>query len=191
MLRNMFLLFTAVDVLAISTVLDQGKPELHQLAIMWLVVYSSVAAWALGMRAWKECQGSCPGPQALLRILTCSSLYLGGCAAALQFGGKNPQEWLGIYLFLVVYLIRLMPAAAATVVVSPFLWISRPRVATLPLVLICQLGCWYGGWTFLGGESGWQEAFLYIGMWAPGWGYALMIGGVILKPLLPREKPAG
>lgn len=182
----MFLLFTAIDLLAIQTVLDQRSPELAQFAVLWLILYSSVAAWALGIRAWKECQGDCPGPQALLRLLTCSSLFFAGCAAAVQFAGKNPEEWVGIYLFLIVYLIRLVPAAAATVLITPFLWISRPQAKTTIPVVICQACCWYGGYQFFGGQEGWREAFLYIALWAPAWGYALMIGGVILKPILNR-----
>lgn len=188
MLRNMFLLFTAVDVLAISLALDQSKPELAHLALMWLLLYSAAAASALGARAWKECQGDCPGPQLLLRILTCSSLFFAGCAAAIEFAGKNPEEWMGIFLFLVVYLIRLLPAAAATILVSPFLWVSRPDLRTLPLLLICQACCWYGGRVFFGGQPGWQEPFLYTSIWVPSWSYALMIGGVMLKPMLPRRK---
>jgi len=186
MLRNMFLLFTAVDLLAIHAALDQRHPETAQFALMWLLLYSSVAAWALGVRAWKECQGDCPGPQALLRLLTCSSLVFAGCAAALQFAGKNPGEWLAVYLFLLVYLIRLLPPAAATVLMSPFLWISQPRLKTAILVVIAQACCWYGGHMFFGGQEGWCEAFLYLGLWAPNWGYALMIGGIMLKPILNR-----
>ena len=184
----MFVLFTLADLLAINVALDQSKPEMAHFALMWLLLYSSVAGWALGMRAWKECQGGVPGPQALLRLLTCSSLFFAGCAAALEFAGKNPGDWLGVYLFLVVYLLRLTPPAAATILMSPFLWAGRPEVKTLVLVLVCQLCCWYGGWLVFGGQEGWREAFLYVSLWAPNWGYALMIGGIILKPLLPREK---
>ena len=187
MLRNMFLLFTAIDVLAINAVLDSGNPETAQFALMWLLFYSSVAGWALGIRAWKECQGDCPGLQALLRILTCSSLFFGACAAIIKLGSGNPEQWVGIYLFVVVYLLRLTPAAAATVLVVPFLWVSQPQVKTVVLVAICQICCWYGGWVVFSGQEGWRESFLYLGLWAPNWGYALMVGGMLIKPLLRKE----
>ena len=188
MLRNMFLLFTAIDFLAISALLDPGESATKELAVWWLLLYSSVAAWALGARAWKECQGDCPRPQALLRILTCSSLFFSGCAAAVQFAGKSPEGWIGVFLFLVVYLIRLLPAAAATILVSPFLWICQPKIKTVPLLLICQACCWYGGWAFFGGQPGWREVFLQAAVWIPGWSYALMVGGVMLRLVLPAEK---
>jgi len=190
MLRNMFVLFTIIDVLAINAALDQSNPQLAQLGFMWLVLYSAVPAWAIGMRAWKECQGNCGGPQTLLRMLACSSIVYAACAATVDFAGKNPEEWLSIFLFIVVYLLRLTPAAAATVLMSPFLWISQPKLKTLVLVLICQVCCWYGGRTLLGQEADWHLIFLYYGLWAPNWGFALMIGGVMLKPLLKGEAPA-
>lgn len=188
MLRNMFLLFTVMDVFAIQAVLDSANPELAQFALMWLLFYSSVAAWALGLRAWKECQGDCPGPQALLRILTCSSLFFGACAAIIKFGGSRPEQWAGIYVFILIYLIRLTPAAAATVLLTPFLWVSQPKGKTLTLVAISQICCWYGGWVVFQGQQGWREAFLHLSLWAPNWGYALMIGGLLIKPLLKKEE---
>lgn len=188
MLRNMFLLFTAVDVLAINAVLDSGNPETAQFAVMWLLFYSSVAGWALGIRAWKECQGDCPGPQALLRILTCSSLFFGACAAIIKLNSGNPEQWKGIYLFVVVYLLRLTPAAAATVLMTPFLWVSQPKVKTVVLVAICQVCCWYGGWVVCAGQEDWRQGFLTLGLWAPNWGYALMVGGLLIKPLLKKEE---
>jgi len=188
MLRNMFLLFTAIDVLAISAVLDSGNPEIAQFALMWLLFSSSVPAWALGIRGWKECQGDCSGPQALLRILTCSSLFFGACAAIIKLGSGNPEQWVGIYLIVVVYLLRLTPAAAATVLMTPFLWVSQPKVKTVVLVAICQICCWYGGWVVFSGQEGWREGFLHFGMWAPNWGYALMVGGMLIKPLLLKKE---
>ena len=187
MLKNMFLLFTAIDVLAINAVLDSGHPETAQFALMWLLFYSSVAAWALGVRAWKECQGDCPGPQALLRILTCSSLFFGACAAIIKLSSGNPEQWVGIYLFVVVYLLRLTPAAAATVLMTPFLWVSQPKVKTIVLVAICQICCWYGGWVVCAGQEDWRQSFLILGLWAPNWGYALMVGGLLIRPLLKKE----
>lgn len=187
MLRNMFVLFTLIDFLAVNAALDSGNPQAAQLGLMWLLLYSAVPGWALGMRAWKECQGNCPGPQTLLRMLTCSSIVYGACAAALQFATKNPEEWLSIYLFVVVYLLRLTPPAAATVLMSPFLWISQPKIKTLVAVLICQACCWYGAWSIFGKEGDWHLIFLYYGLWIPNWGFALMIGGVMLKPLLKGE----
>lgn len=184
----MFVLFTLIDLLAINAVLDQRNPETAQFALMWLLLYSAVAGWALGARAWKECQGKVPGPQALLRLLTCSSIFFAACSAALQFAGKNPEDWLGIYLFLVVYVLRLTPAAAATILMTPFLWVSQPKLKTLVTVIICQACCWYGGELVFRGQDRWYEGFLYTSLWAPNWGYALMIGGVMLKPLLKDEK---
>lgn len=189
MLRNMFLLFTAVDLLAINAILDGRSEEIAQMALMWLLLYSSVAGWAMGARAWKECQGHCPGPQAMLRILTCSSIFYAACAAALQFGSQNPETWVGVYLFLLVYFLRLTPPAAATILVTPFLWISQPRSKTVLLVLICQVCCWYGGYRLTGGQAGWRDVFLQFGLWAPNWGFALMVGGMMLKPLLKHEPP--
>ncbi|MFN8606647.1 MAG: hypothetical protein U0931_03885 [Vulcanimicrobiota bacterium] len=187
MLRNMFLLFTGLDLLAINEILTNRNEEAVQFSIMWLLFYSAVAGWALGARAWKECQGNCPAPQALLRVLACSSLFYGACAAALQFGGRNPDSWLGVYLFLLIYLLRLTPPAAATILVTPFLWVSQPRLKTLVLVAISQACCWYGGYRVTGGQEGWRDAFLQVSLWIPNWGFALMVGGLLLKPLLNNE----
>lgn len=179
----MFLLFTALDLLAINEILSQRSEEMVQFATMWLLFYSSVVAWVVGSRAWKQCRDDCPAAQTLLRLLTCSSLVYAGCAAAFRYGG-SPESWAGIWLFLVVYLIRLTPPAAATILVTPFLWISQPQSKTLVLVVICQISCWFGGYVLTGGQQGWQPGFLYVGLWAPSWSYALMVGGLLLKPLL-------
>ncbi len=185
----MFLLLTAVDLLAINALLSGSSDATRQLGLMWLLFYSSVAGWAIGLRAWKECQGNCAGTQTMLRLLACSALVYAACTAALQFGGQDPQSWLAVYLFLSVYVLRLTPPAAATVVLTPFLWISQPRLKTLALLLICQVCCWYGGYRLTEGQPDWQHAFLYVGMWAPNWGFGLMVGGLMLKPLLKNEPP--
>lgn len=185
----MFLLFTALDLLAINEILTQRSEEIVQFALMWLLFYSAVAAWVLAGRAWIECRGQCSAAQALLRLLTCSSIFYAGCAAAFRFS-SNPESWAGIWLFLMVYLIRLTPPAAATILASPFLWLSQPRVSTLGLLLICQACCWFGGYSMTDGQEGWREAFLQFGMWAPNWSFALVIGGLMLKPLLREDSEA-
>lgn len=187
----MFLLFTAVDLLAINAVVEMRSESIVRMALMWLVIYSSVAGLVLGARAWKECRGDCPRPQALLRILTCSSLFYAACTAALQFGWKNPEAGFGVYLFLIVYVMRLTPPAAATVLLSPFLWTRQPQVKLLVLVVICQVCCWYGGYRVTGGDPGWCNHFLLFSLWVHHWGFALMVGGLLLKPLLGCGSTAG
>ena len=187
MLKLMFIMLTAIDMVAINAALEQSSPEAAQLGLMWLFYYSALVGWLIGLKAWKDCKGQDGAGVVLLRLATASSLVFAGVSAALHYSGKNPQEWLSLFLFMAVYLFRLAPLASASIVLTPFLFLSAPRPGMFLGMLVCQLCAWVGGYLALGNEPGWMEAFLMFGMWAPNWGFGLMVGGLLLKPILPRS----
>ena len=187
MLKLLFAILTVIDMVAINAAIEQPSPEAAQLGLMWLLYYSALVGWLIGFRAWKDCKGQDGPSPALLRLCAANSLIFAGVSAALHFSGKNPQEWLSLYLFMAVYLFRLAPLSAASIVISPFLFLSNPRLKALLALLVCQVCAWWGGYLALGQDPAWKESFLLFGMWAPNWGFGLMAGGLLLKPMLPRS----
>jgi len=187
MLKLMFVFLTAIDLFAISTILEQSSPEAANLALMWLLYYSSLVGWVIGGRAWQECSSTANGSLTMIRLCTANSLVFAAVAAALQFGGRNPEEWMSLSIFMAVYLFRLAPLAAASVVLTPFLCLSARRPGAVLAVLICQACAWWGAHLALGQDPTWKESFLLFGLWLPNWGFGFMAGGLLLKPLLGRE----
>ena len=192
MLKLMFVLLTAIDILAINAFLEQTSPEATQLGLMWLFYYSSLIGWLIGAKAWQECKINAGSSLTLIRLCTANSMVFAAVAAALNYSGKDPQEWLGLYLYMGVYLFRLGPLAAASIVLTPFLCLSARRPGAILAVVICQACAWWGAHLTLGQDPTWKESFLMFGLWIPNWGFGLMTGGLLLKPILsrPESQPA-
>lgn len=188
MLKILFLILTAIDGLAIRTLTEGAAPETASLAINWLFYFSCLPGWFIGGVAWKACRTEEGQGLQALRMMAANALVFAALASIFHFTQPVPPNAPGIYLFLLVYLFRVLPMAAVSVLVSPFIWVGTPRKgAALFTALLCQGAAWMGAYLVLAPQPEWPTAFLTFSLWFPNWGFAAMVGGLVISPLLSER----
>lgn len=183
------LLLVAGDVLSIIYLPGDGRDKFNEASVFWLVWGSTAIAWLAGGQLWfqsKFKQHSLPVRG--LQVLTAAQVAGLALSLCLQLCLRQPltgNPW--VTWFLLLYSVRLLPAAGLSAIGAPLLglasWRHRPSRLAAGL---CTASAWTAGWLFFGNWPDWVSTFLTFGLFVPFWGWAWLVGGLVLA-LLPSD----
>lgn len=189
MRKIMALLFIAFDLIALWFLLGPESSATQNLAAVWLVQLAWIPAASLGSYAFKhDLKVNCSWAKWLLVGATANTIWL-VTTIALILTLVQPEPSLHLVFFLLLYFIRLLPGAAAFILLSPILWWkAQERRRYTGTLLWGQFCAWICGYFIFGGSSGWPNDFLSAAIALPYWSFSVMLGASLLG-LLSSQSP--